>query len=158
MIGAAPERWNVVMQSLWVWVMASTSVAVGSCVVRAENGAPEEGKPYQLTTVALPAPLHVGKDCQYRLEIAPKAPWVLKPSTPLKVQLSATAGLKVAKPVLSGKDLTPVEGRGQAVASACEAVGTGAQRVDAQISFFLCTDEICRRHEDQIPLAIEVKD
>ena len=138
-------------------VSISMTIFVLSCSVRADDGKQESDKPYVLAPVAEPAPVATGKPCQYKLSITPKAPWALKTSTPLKVKLAATPGLKLGKHVLTWQDATESQGDARAVQAGCEGVSAGQQTVDADVSFFLCTEEICQRHVDKVTLPVQVQ-
>jgi hypothetical protein len=137
-----------------VRVTALLTALAWSCSVRAED---PTGKPYVISPSANPAPVAVCKPCNLQLAIKPTAPWVLKNTTPLKVTLATTEELKVAKPTLTAADLIDAPDASKAVASECEGVRPGATKVNADLSFFLCTEEICQRYTDKAELSIEVK-
>jgi hypothetical protein len=140
----------ILVGCLWLLVMA-----VG-CSARAEDKKPED-KPYTLTTAAEPSPVATGKPCAYQLSIAPKAPWVLKTATPLKVKLAATAGLKLDKSALTWDDVVDAHSEVKAVRTGCLGAAKGEQKVDADLTFFLCTEEICQRYADKVALPVQVQ-
>jgi hypothetical protein len=135
----------------------SLAILMLGCSVHADDGKEPGDKPYTLAPAAEPAPVGTGKPCQYRLSITPKAPWELKTSTPLKVQLAATAGLKLAKKTLTWQDAGESQGTAKMVQTGCEGQSAGSQKVDAELSFFLCTEEICQRHTDKVSLSVQVQ-
>lgn len=139
---------NVVLRTA-----ALVTALAWSCSVRAEDPI---GKPYVLAPNANPAPVAVGKPCNYQIAIKPVAPWVLKNSTPLKVKLATTEGLKVGKDTLTAADLVEDQSKAKAVATSCEGLKPGINSVNADLSFFLCTEEICQRYTDTTQLSVEV--
>jgi hypothetical protein len=126
------------------------------CSAKAEDKKPEE-KPYTLASVAEPSPIATGKPCAYQLSIAPKAPWVLKTETPLKVKLSASSGLTLAKSTLTWDDVVDAKSVAKAVKTGCQAKAAGQHKVDADLTFFLCTEEICQRYVDKVALPVQVQ-
>ena len=134
-----------------------TTILVLGSQLRADDGKKEGDRPYIIAPAAEPAPVATGKPCQYRLSITPKAPWHLKTTTPLKVQLASTAGLKLTKTTLTWQDAAESTGDAKAVQTGCEGAKAGMQKVDADLSFFLCTDEICQRQTDKVSLPVQVQ-
>ncbi|MBI5509527.1 MAG: hypothetical protein HY903_12315 [Deltaproteobacteria bacterium] len=132
-------------------------VSVGlSCFAHAEDDKQPADKPYVITPAAQPSPIGVGKPCEYQLTIAPKAPWALKTSTPLKVALRPSDGLKLAKATLSAADVVDPKPEAKTLRTDCEVVKGGTQAVSADLSFFLCTDQICQRYIDKANLQMQV--
>lgn len=90
------------------------------------------------------------------ITIEPKAPWVLKTTTPLAIALECTEGCTLEKPELNAKDIVDAKTSAKTVRSPLT-VQRGRHRLDGELSFFLCTDEICRRQTDDLTYAFDVK-
>lgn len=125
--------------------------AVG-CTAHAES----KEKVYSITTVTTPETVNNGSDAELMLTITPKTPWVLKTTTPLKIILEASDGITLAKKKLSNKDILDAEPKAKSVKTTFKANAAGPQKISADLTFFLCTDEICQRYTDEAELAIQV--
>jgi len=137
-------------------VLAFGVALVPACAARAADSKPAD-KGYALAASVDPKPVGVGKPCRYALSITPATGWQLKTATPLKVQLNAPAGLAVDKKTLTWEDLQPQQGDAKAVGTGCKGIAAGEHKLGADVTFFLCNDEICQRHVDKIELAVRVE-
>ena len=142
------------MKCFNVWLVVMCSAV--ACSAHAEDSVATE-KSYLLTPATEPTPLSVGKSCQYKITIAPKSPWVLKTVTPLKADLKATDGIKLMKTTLTAADIVDPKPSAKTITTGCEAQKKGAQTIAAELSFFLCTDQICQRFIDKVDLALDVQ-
>ena len=143
---------NTGIKLAW-WLVIMTA---GGYTARAAEDKAEKAKPYQLQVASEPATVAVGATAQYRLTITPQAPWVLKTTTPLKAKLKPSAGVSLAKTTLTAKEIVDPNSVAKTVATNFSATKSGAQRIAAEVSFFLCTEEICERNADTIDLAVTV--
>ncbi len=89
------------------------------------------------------------------ITIVPKSPLVLKTTTPLAIALECTEGCTVEKPKLDAEDIVDAKTSAKTVRSPLK-VRRGRHRLDGELSFFLCTDEICRRQTDDLTYAFDV--
>ena len=121
--------------------------AVG-CTVHAE----EKGKVYTVDAITTPDTVTAGNAAELKITITPKAPWVLKTTTPMKVTLEASDGVKLAKKKLSNKDIIDAKSKAKSVKTGFES-DPGDKKIDAKLSFFLCTEEICQRYTDKAQLS-----
>jgi hypothetical protein len=138
-----------------LWTLAVALVVVVGCTAHADNG--EEKKPNKNYTVAATTnPEAVKKDtaATYAITITPKAPWVLKPETPLKITLAPTEGLKVDKTTLTAKDLVDPKTKAKSVQTGVAAGATGEHKIAADMSFFLCKEDICQRFKDKVETTV----
>jgi len=141
-----------------LWILTVALMAVG-CTARADDG--EEEKPNEnYTVVAATNPEAVKKDAAatYAITITPKAPWVLKPETPLKITLAPSDGVKVDKTTLTSKDLVDPKTNAKSVETGIAASTVGEHTVAADMSFFLCKEDICQRFRDKLETKITCQD
>lgn len=143
-----------------LWTLALL-LAVG-CTARADNGDGDDDKKANknYTVVATTNPEAVKKDAAatYAITITPKAPWVLKPETPLKITLAPSDGLKVDKTTLTGKDLVDAKAEAKSVTTGVAAGAAGEHKIAADMSFFLCKEDICQRFQDKLETTVTCQD
>jgi hypothetical protein len=127
----------------WGWFVLTVLVVVPA---RAAD-VPEA--PYVLHLVATPEKVQCSKPEQFDLIIEPKAPWVLKTETPLAVTLSASPGLMLTKTELTSADIVDRATAAKTLRTGFTIATKGKHFIDASLSFFLCTPQICQRYLDQ---------
>lgn len=123
----------------------------------APNQPPEAPKEYQLSAVVDPGKLGVGQSGRFALTITPQDPWVLKVETPFEVVLTPSAGMKVEKNKLTGKDFVDPKAPAKSVSTQVTASAVGEQSVTADVTFFLCTPEICKRQRTNVAVKVAVQ-
>ena len=123
----------------------------------ADAPAPAEAQPYALTASTVPKEVAVGTAAQYQLSLAPKPGWVLKTVTPFKVGLSGSDGLKLDKTKFASSDFVDPKTDTKVLQTGISALSPGKKTVTADLSFFLCTPELCQRFTDKNVLEINVK-
>ncbi|MEK7705907.1 MAG: hypothetical protein AAB426_13175 [Myxococcota bacterium] len=146
---------NVVQRAKILGVASLTLGLVLACSARAEDK--PATAPYELATGVVPSPLAAGGEGRVRLTITPHAPWVLKMVTPLKITLTPSTALTLAKTELGKDDVEDAISAAKTFGTAVKASSAGAHKVDAALSFFLCTDEICQRYETSATIAVPAK-
>ncbi len=112
------------------------------------------GKNYRVEVSLAPDSPKAGEGTDVLITITPEAPYVLKTSTPMKIVLECTDGCDLEKKKLTAKDIQNGESTAKAVATTLKA-RSGRHRLDGDLSFFLCTDEICMRQTDDLTVAFE---
>ena len=112
------------------------------------------GKQYSIQAeLASPTPT-AGENIELLITITPEAPYVLKSTTPMKIALECTEGCELTQSKLTAKDIKDEETEAKSVATVLTA-RSGKHRLDGDLSFFLCTDEICERKTDDLILSFE---
>jgi hypothetical protein len=132
------------------------SLVAGAANPPAPAAAKPEAKDYVLTVTA-PPPAAPGGSAEVVLAITPKAPWVLKLDTPFSATVSAPAGLTVEKARLDAKDFVDPKAETKAVKAVVRADTPGEHTVTTELSFFLCTDVMCKRLKDSGSAKVIVK-
>ncbi|MEE8408615.1 MAG: hypothetical protein V3T05_03325 [Myxococcota bacterium] len=126
------------------------------CTAHAES----KEKVYSISTATLPEAITTGSDAEFKLTITPNAPWVLKTTTPLKIILEASDGIALVKKKFSNKDIvdekSDEESDAKSVKAPFKANARGQQKINADLTFFLCTEEICQRYTDEAELSLQI--
>jgi hypothetical protein len=121
------------------------------------DGRAEENDTKDFTIVAAtdPATVKTTADANFTITITPTPPWVLKAETPLKVTLAPSEGVEVATAVLTAKHLDTATG---SVRTGLAAKRTGQHTVAADMSFFLCKEDICQRFRHALKARFTAED
>jgi hypothetical protein len=138
------------IRSVCVLMLLASAACLGS--------ARGEDKPYTVTWVSEPQTPRSQQKALLTLTIAPREGWVLKTQTPFKATLKAGDAIKLSQTRFSAKDFADPGAAAKTIKAAFEAAAAGSQRIDADLSFFLCTAEVCQRFTDAVGVQIDVKD
>lgn len=137
-------------------VVASWLVAV---LVHAETAAPRDRATrddYAFSTEGSVQSLPEGTRGLLQLSLRALNGLKLHPEAPLELKLSSSEGLAVVSPKLTRSDAAEPEPGLLRFETPVDAVRTGTQRVEIELSFFLCTEAWCQRMTDRRSIAIEV--
>jgi hypothetical protein len=124
---------------------------------RAADPAADAAQAYTLEASAAPAAVKVGEAGKVAVVIRPKPTWHVHPQAPLKVRFTAPPGLKVERPELGRKDVSDPKAEAPRYETGFVATTAGAQRVDASVDFFICSDTACVKQARTLPIAVTVK-
>lgn len=111
---------------------------------------------YVLETQGTVKDLKVGAEGPFSLVVRPKGDKKIHPQAPFEVTLKPSAGLKPAKGKLNRSDVVDKAAKAPEVKTTLRATGKGAQTVDADVSFFICTDAWCQRMTDRVSVTVQV--
>lgn len=147
----------LVRQSL----LTSVSVAMSLLIVLVgrpskADPAPEKAADYALVVQGDKPSVAVGQTGHATVTIRPKAPWVLKTTTPFEVVVMPSAGLAVDKAKLTSKDFVDPKAADKVLSIAFTAKTKGAQRLGIGLNFFLCTEQVCQRYKDNAEYKVDV--
>lgn len=113
---------------------------------------------YAVDTSGTAAKIKVNADGTFSLKITPKNGKKVHPEAPLEVSLVDNAAIKPAKSKLGRGDLKEKGAKEPEVTTSLHGVKAGATTLEANISFFLCTDAWCQRMSDRIQIPITVEE
>jgi hypothetical protein len=137
--------------------IAAAVLLAAAAFARAEVGAADAAKTYQLDTAGTTQEVQVGKPGVLVLSIVPVEKIHVDSRAPLKIALEGTPGLKLSKTSLGKAD--PVdpkaEGRRFEVPFVAETKGTHEAR--AKLDFFVCSDQWCVKQVRDVTVAIVAK-
>jgi hypothetical protein len=112
---------------------------------------------YELDTQATTSTLKVGEDGRFVLKITPKNGKKVHPDAPLEVSLKESGGIKLQKQKLGRADVKDKADLAPEVVGSFRAAKAGPASIEANISFFLCTEAWCQRLTDRVQIAITVE-
>jgi hypothetical protein len=142
-------------RSLFAFVVALAPVVALAADPAADDKATKDD--YVLDTSATSAKIKVNGDGTFSLKITPKNGKKVHPEAPLEIALVDNANVKPQKGKLGRGDLKQKGAKEPEVTTALHGVKAGATTLEANLSFFLCTDAWCQRMSDrvQIPITVE---
>ena len=88
-----------------------------------------------------------GKTGACSLTITPKGKQTLKTNTPFKAMVKGSDGVAVSKDKYTAKDFVDEKAEAKTIKTEFTASKAGEGTVNADLTFFLCTDEICKRYK-----------
>lgn len=112
---------------------------------------------YALDTSATTATLKVGGDGVFSLKIVPKNGKKVHGEAPLEIAFVDNGVVKPGKQKLGRADLKDKAAKEPEVTTTIRGVKAGATTLDANVSFFLCTDAWCQRMSDRVQVSITVE-
>jgi hypothetical protein len=113
-------------------------------------------KDYELQIIR-PETLEVAKAADIVITIKPKAPWLMKSDTPFQLTLKPSAGLQLEKTKLTAKDYVDAKSSAKAVKVPVTATVAGEQTLEGTLSFFLCTEVVCKRMTEALSFKLVAK-
>ena len=145
-----------------VAAVAVVAVALAAAPAVADPAAPAADDKatkddYTVDASGTTAKLKVNGDGTFSLKITPKNGKKVHPEAPLEVSLVDNPAVKPAKSKLGRGDLKDKAAQEPEVTTSLRGVKAGATTLEANISFFLCTDAWCQRMSDrvQVPISVE---
>ena len=113
---------------------------------------------YRIEASADPATVQAGGKGTFRIAVRPTVKGAhVKPETPFRGKLAATGPLALQKSELSYADHVRVEKDGPVFEIPYEAKDAGSGTLQADLVFFVCTDEACLRTTEQVNVPVQVK-
>ena len=88
-----------------------------------------------------------GKAGACSLTITPKGKQTLKTNTPFKAMVKGSDGVAVSKDKYTAKDFVDEKTPAKTIKTEFTPSKAGEGSVNADLTFFLCTDEICKRYK-----------
>ncbi len=108
-----------------------------------------EPKDYAVS-VAAPEAVPVGSESEITVTITPKAPWRLKVETPFSAVVRASEAVVLAKSKIGVKDILNPKSDAKSFKIAFTPQIQGEHTLASDLSFFLCTSEMCKREKHTI--------
>jgi hypothetical protein len=112
-------------------------------------------KPYQLKTAAVSAKVGIATKTTLKIETAPGSH--VSPDAPLKITLKGAEGLTLVKEKLVTEDIVEGKGASPSFELAFTAAKAGPKTIDATLTFFVCTKELCERETDTVSIPVDVQ-
>ena len=112
---------------------------------------------YVLDTSATTAKVKAGGDGAFSLRIVPKNGKKVHGEAPLEIAFVDNAFVKPGKQKLGRADLKDKAAKEPEVTTTLHGVKAGTTTLEANVSFFLCTDAWCQRMSDRVQVAVTVE-
>lgn len=112
---------------------------------------------YTLEVKSDPAEVKQGAKATYEITITPAEGYVLKVETPFKATLKSSDGLTLEKTKFSAKDFADPKAPSKSVKTAFSASKAGPAEIQADVTFFICNDQLCERFQAEPKLTLSVK-
>ena len=128
-----------------------------ACGWGSADAAEKKTDKYHIEAMVTPGGIKAGQAGRYAVKITPGPGLVLKTDTPFKAALTAADGVVLGAKELSAKDFVDPKAAVKSVQTVISAKKAGKYQVDAALTFFLCTAELCQRYKDTVTVSFEVK-
>ena len=112
---------------------------------------------YTLDTSATTAKLKAGGDGAFSLKIVAKNGKKVHGEAPLEIAFVDNAVVKPGKQKLGRADLKDKASKEPEVTTTLRGQKAGVTTLEANVSFFLCTDAWCQRMSDRVQVAVTVE-
>jgi hypothetical protein len=132
------------------------SIVLGVCLAGSTAHAQEaetklpEIKDYEISVNVDTTALKMGDAGRCSFTIHPRLPWTLKSNTPFEGTVTATSGLELLKAKLTSKDFADLKPADKTLVIPFNVHELGLQRVTTDVSFFLCTEQVCQRYKETV--------
>ncbi len=113
---------------------------------------------YKIDVSGSSSEVKVGEDGVIKLVLVPKNGTKIHPQAPLEVKLSEPDGIQLEKRKLGRGDVADKAAKDPSLSTAVSGRKAGSYNVDADVSFFLCTDEWCQRMTDRVSIPVKVRE
>ncbi len=114
-------------------------------------------KIYSISTTLDKSSIKAGEKANFTLTITPKDGYVMKVDTPFKAILEGTAMVEIARDQFSNKDFADPKAPAKSIKTDFTAVRAGKQSISADLTFFICNDQLCERLKDTAEVEFDVK-
>jgi len=115
-----------------------------------------EAKPYSVAFTAKEA-VKVGVPGRCDLTITPAEGHVLKTVTPFKGKLTASASIALTQDTYAAKDFLDAKAFAKTITAKFTAKEAGESSIKADLTFFICNDELCKRYQDATSCSTKVE-
>ena len=138
---------------------ATTLVMAAGCASSADAADDKSAakKKYAVALGATPAKVVKDKEAKVKVTITPADGYVLKVETPFKAKLSCADGIEITKDSFSAKDFDDPKAAAKSVTTAFKATAAGKAEISADLTFFICNENLCERFKEKPQMSFSVK-
>ena len=105
-----------------------------------------------------PVKLNKGKSGELAVTISAREGWKLSLEAPLSIKLTAPGNISLKKTKLGVKDAAPDKAKkNYSFPTTVTGTASGTAKVEANITYFMCTEEVCKRFKAKKEVALQVK-
>lgn len=131
-------------------------IAVVLMLGSAGHALASEAKPYSVAFTSKDA-VKVGATGQCDLTITPAEGHVLKTVTPFKGKLSSTETIALTQDTYAAKDFIDAKAFAKTIAAKFTGKAAGDANIKADLTFFICNAELCKRYQDATSCVAKVE-
>jgi hypothetical protein len=113
---------------------------------------------YELDVSGTTSKIEAGRDGSFSLVVRPKNGKKVHPDAPFEVTFKDVKGVRPAKNKLGRGDVVDKAAKAPEVRTTLRAEKAGPASVEANVSFFLCTDAWCQRMSDRVTVALTIEE
>lgn len=117
----------------------------------------DAAKAYKIETSQAPLKVKKGEKGRATVTVVPRSDAHVSPDAPLSVTVSAGPALDLPKQKLGRTDAKPTEAKGVEFDVPFVGKQPGKDLLQAQITFFICTEKLCERQKREVALAVVVE-
>jgi hypothetical protein len=117
----------------------------------------DAAKAYKIETSQAPLKVKKGETGQAKVTVVPRSDAHVSPEAPVSVTVSAGPGLELPKQKLGRSDAKATEAKGVEFEVPFVGKQAGKDQLQAQITFFICTEKLCERQKREVALAVVVE-
>lgn len=117
----------------------------------------DAAKAYKIETSPSSLKIKKGEKGQAKVTVVPRSDAHVSPEAPLSVTVSAGPALELPKQKLGRPDAKATEGKGVEFEVPFVGKQQGKDLLQAQITFFICTEKLCERQKREVALAVVVE-
>lgn len=137
--------------------LAAVLLLAGSALAEEKKKDRATKDDYTIDVSGSSAAVKVGSKGVIKIVIKPKNETKIHPQAPLEISLTQPAGLVVEKKKLGRKDVKDKKAKAPELGCGVTGEKAGDYSVDADVSFFLCTESFCQRMTDRVSIAVKVE-
>jgi hypothetical protein len=137
-------------------ILAAVAILLVTGVARAAEPATEAAQTYRITTQGSTGEVKAGATGRVVVVLEAVGKVHVDPRAPLKVTLTSSDGLKLAKDRLGHADAVDPKAEMPRFEVPFTATGKGRQEARAKLDFFLCSDAWCVKQTREVTFPVQV--
>jgi hypothetical protein len=137
-------------------LITTIALTLAAPALAADPGA-DAASGYTIDTSGSTQKLAPGTQGKLVFTIHPRGAWHVDPRTPLRIDLSAPAGLKLEKERLGKKDAVTPKAEAPRFEAPFTAVAAGTHEAKAKLDFFVCSDDACVKQVREVSVPVTVQ-
>jgi hypothetical protein len=137
-------------------LIALAALMFAAPAIAADPGA-DAANGYAIDTAGSTQKLAPGARGKLVFTIHPRGAWHVDPRTPLRIDLTAPAGLELEKQRLGKKDAVGPKADAPRFEAAFTAVEPGTHEAKAKLDFFVCSDTACVKQVREVSIPVTVQ-
>lgn len=138
----------------------SLAVSSGASAGSSEEAAAEAARAYQLEVTPGPVKVKAGAQGTAKVTVVPRPNAHVDPRAPLSLTAASASDGKIAEVSRAkqvNKDAKPTEKQGVEFELAFTGKAPGADALKAQVSFYICTANLCERQKRDVTVPVVVE-